>query len=189
MMEEKIYFKVIELFSEKGPRFTIEELARALGTSKRTIYENFKDKEALLDKTIDYFFKDIIEEGKEILIDTTLSKNEKIIKSFKSKPDIESIGSVVRHLNELDRYFPLLYKKTEVCLDKVWDGVIDFICESEENIEVSKTKKVILKLVLNEAMKKLMDYEFLVKNRINYEDGMDMLVDLMINGVLKDKSI
>ena len=27
-MDEKIYFKVIELFSEKGPRFTIEELAR-----------------------------------------------------------------------------------------------------------------------------------------------------------------
>ena len=43
IMDEKIYFKVIELFSEKGPRFTIEELARALGTSKRTIYENFKN--------------------------------------------------------------------------------------------------------------------------------------------------
>jgi hypothetical protein len=36
-------------------------------------------------------------------------------------------------------------------------------------------------------MKKLMDYEFLVKNKISYEDGMDMLVELMINGVLKDK--
>ena len=186
-MDEKIYFKVIELFSEKGPRFTIEELARALGTSKRTIYENFKDKEALLDKTIDFFFKDIIEEGEEILNDKTLSKNEKIIKSFNSKPDIESIGSVVRHINELDRYFHLLFKKTEACLDKVWDGVIEFICESEEIKELSNAKRVILKLVLNESMKKLMDYEFLVKNKISYEDGMDMLVELMINGVLKGK--
>ena len=186
-MEEKIFFKVTELFSEKGPRFTIEELARALGTSKRTIYERFKDKEELLEKTIDFFFKDIIEEGEEILKDTKLSKNERIIKSFKAKPDIESIGSVVRHLNELNRYFPSLYKKTELYLNKVWDGVIDFICESEENKEVSQTKKAILKLVLNESLKKLMDYEFLVKNKINYEDGMDMLVELMINGVLKDK--
>ena len=81
-MEEKIFYKVTELFSEKGPRFTIEELARALGTSKRTIYERFKDKEELLEKTIDFFFKDIIEEGEEILNDKTLSKDERIIKSF-----------------------------------------------------------------------------------------------------------
>ena len=186
-MEEKIFYKVTELFSEKGPRFTIEELARSLGTSKRTIYERFKDKEDLLEKTIDFFFKDIISEGEEILNDKTLSKDERIIKSFKSKPNIESIGSVIGHLNELDRYFPLLYKKTELYLDKVWEGVIDFICESEENKEISKTKKAILKLVLNESLKKLMDYEFLVKSKINYEDGMNMLMELMINGVLKHK--
>jgi AcrR family transcriptional regulator len=56
MVKQRIIEEASELFEQMGVRSTtMDDIARHLGISKRTIYENFKDKEALLIECIDAF--------------------------------------------------------------------------------------------------------------------------------------
>jgi AcrR family transcriptional regulator len=56
MVKQRIIEEASELFGRSGVKsITMDDLARNLGISKRTIYENFKDKESLLISCIDAF--------------------------------------------------------------------------------------------------------------------------------------
>jgi AcrR family transcriptional regulator len=56
MVKQRIIEEASELFGRSGVKsITMDDLAQHLGISKRTIYENFKDKEALLVSCIDAF--------------------------------------------------------------------------------------------------------------------------------------
>ena len=56
MVKQRIIEEASELFGRSGVKsITMDDLARHLGISKRTIYENFENKEALLIACIDVF--------------------------------------------------------------------------------------------------------------------------------------
>jgi AcrR family transcriptional regulator len=56
MVKQRIIEEASELFGRSGLKsITMDDLARHLGISKRTIYENFKDKESLLIACIEVF--------------------------------------------------------------------------------------------------------------------------------------
>ena len=56
MVKQRIIDEALELFGRSGVKsITMDDLARHLGISKRTIYENFKNKEELLTACIDSF--------------------------------------------------------------------------------------------------------------------------------------
>ena len=47
-------------FDKKGIKFTMDDLAHALGMSKKTIYTVFEDKRSIMTQTIDRFFDDVL---------------------------------------------------------------------------------------------------------------------------------
>ena len=53
-LEIKIVNATINIFKEKGVKFTMDDLANNLGVSKRTLYENIDSKETLLN-LIEFF--------------------------------------------------------------------------------------------------------------------------------------
>ena len=68
-LEIKIVNATINIFKEKGVKFTMDDLANNLGVSKRTLYENIDSKETLLNLLVDDIFDSITQKGKEILND------------------------------------------------------------------------------------------------------------------------
>jgi AcrR family transcriptional regulator len=64
-MEKNLYIKTLKLIGNKGIRFTTEDLAKELGTSKRTIYAYFASKHELIEKTIDFVFSEIVASDNE----------------------------------------------------------------------------------------------------------------------------
>ncbi len=54
-----------DLFQEKGPKFTMDELASALKMSKKTFYVYFTDNEDLFNHAVDHIF-DTITDAKSI---------------------------------------------------------------------------------------------------------------------------
>ena len=53
-VREEILDATIVLFNQKGLKFTMDDLARELHRSKKTIYVIFPDKKKLLDEMVDY---------------------------------------------------------------------------------------------------------------------------------------
>ena len=58
-LEEEILKGSIEVFKEKGIKFTMDDLSRNLGMSKRTLYEIVRSKELLLLNAVDDVFDSI----------------------------------------------------------------------------------------------------------------------------------
>lgn len=79
-IQERIITEAGKLFAKYGIRsITMDALAEDMGISKRTIYENFKDKDALLLEVITYFKKRQLKEANEII----MSSENVIIALFK----------------------------------------------------------------------------------------------------------
>ncbi|MDD6577890.1 MAG: TetR/AcrR family transcriptional regulator, partial [Lachnospiraceae bacterium] len=68
----------IRVFRKKGIGFTMNDLSKELGMSKKTIYTVFRDKESLLYTMVDYFFDSVKKDENEILQKADLSTEEKL---------------------------------------------------------------------------------------------------------------
>jgi len=74
--KEKIFDVSIDLFSQKGfDAVSVREIARAVGIRESSIYNHYKNKEAILDAIIDYFMSELTlsnppEEEMEKLMET-----------------------------------------------------------------------------------------------------------------------
>lgn len=107
-----IYNAVIKLFGKKGIKFTMDDLAKELRMSKKTLYVYFKDKETLLLSTVDYIFDGIKEEEYKVSEDTSLSTVEKLEKIMGVMPDSYKDINFAGLYMLKDKY-PKIYKKSE----------------------------------------------------------------------------
>ena len=68
---------VFELFDRKGTKFTLDELAKSMRISKRTIYSEYSSKEDLLEAVVRSVFESIRRREAEILANPELNILEK----------------------------------------------------------------------------------------------------------------
>jgi AcrR family transcriptional regulator len=67
-IRERILTEAFSLFTKFGIRsVTMDQIASSLGISKRTLYENFNDKNTLLSEGIEYFRKKMYNEANDLL--------------------------------------------------------------------------------------------------------------------------
>ena len=77
-LEIKIINSTIDIFREKGVKFTMDDIANKLGVSKRTLYENINSKEVLLSLLVDEVFNSIKQQGQEIIEDNSIDDLDKL---------------------------------------------------------------------------------------------------------------
>ena len=77
-LKEMILVGTMEVFNKKGIKFTMDDIAKSLTISKKTIYTVFTDKESLFLSMVDYLFDGIKKSEEEVLMDHNLNTLEKI---------------------------------------------------------------------------------------------------------------
>ena len=77
-MREKIIDTAIEEFTRNGLKFTMNDVAKALGISKKTIYTVFESKQDVLMAIADRYARDFTDMRQEIEADTELDTMEKL---------------------------------------------------------------------------------------------------------------
>lgn len=105
MYRQRIIEEAARLFITQGVRLvTMDDIAKRLGISKRTIYEHFKDKRELIVSVLEYLHLQKVDENEKIF---TQSNNvlEALLELLK-----QSRGSVqrqtMRMMIEVKRYYP-----------------------------------------------------------------------------------
>jgi AcrR family transcriptional regulator len=184
-MEKNIYLKTLKLLASKGLRFTTEDLAKELATSKRTIYSYFSTKDEIIEKTIDFLFGELISSDNEILENSELTLEEKIKLYFQNIPYAYDLGAIIRHMDDLQKYYPDLWEKVNHYLNTGWDSVIQLVEQGITNGEVQQIDTTILRLMLNQTLKKLLDYEFIAKNQLSIDSGLNAISDIILYGLIK----
>ncbi len=101
-------FKLI--VSKSCKLITMDEIANNLGISKRTLYENFKDKSTLIEECLNANFEQANEKVMEIMESSENSLISFMLMTQMGHQSIANIG--YENINDIKKYYPQLYTNT-----------------------------------------------------------------------------
>ena len=84
-IREKIIKEALREINCRGSDFHMDDLARNLRISKRTLYEHFASKQAIIEESLLSMMGKIQEEHRKLLADPDMTTEEKIISFFKGR--------------------------------------------------------------------------------------------------------
>ncbi len=180
---ERIFYGGLEEFKENGFKFTMDSLAKRIGISKRTLYEQVSSKETLLEVVIDKTFEDIKNQQKEILHDRSMNILEQLEHLLRIVP-VYSTYLDFRRVEEMKNYYPRLYQKVQDRLESDWEATTMLISQAMEWGILRKTNVVILKVLLTGIFESLLRGDVLIQNQITYEEAMKECMDIIFQGIL-----
>lgn len=181
-LKEKIIEATIDEFNDKSLKFTMDDLARRLEMSKKTIYTIFPDKETLFFETVEYCFAAIKVSEQEILDDDALDIVEKI------KRILIVLPNRYKHIDWRQVYvvkekYPRIYKKIEQRIETGWDTTIALL---EEGIKLGRIKQIsipVLKLIVEGAIQSFLGSTDLIECGIAYDEALDKMMDILMEGI------
>lgn len=181
-LKERIIEATIAEFNDKGLKFTMNDVAKRLEISKKTIYTVFDDKENLILETIDYGFAKIKESEQQIVEDDSLDIVEKIEKIMVVLPD--SYKKIdFRQIYAMQDKYPRLYKKIENRIESGWEATIELI---EQGIAMKKIKPIVvpvLKSMVESSIEHFISSTILIQNNISYEQALEEMIQIIIDGI------
>ncbi len=179
-IQEKILNAAIEEFTERGLKFTMNDVAKNLGMSKKTIY---KSKEEMLLALADYCFQDIKKSEQAILQDESMDVLTKIEKIMVVLPEkYQNIG--LSNLYQLKEKYPHVYQRTAKYLETDWDATISLLEQGMQEKKIRKISIPVLKTMLESTIQQFFASDVLIRNGISYEDALQEMIRILICGIL-----
>jgi AcrR family transcriptional regulator len=181
-MKEKILDATIKVFNEKGLKFTMDDIAKELSMSKKTIYTVFRDKESLFLDMVDYCFDRIRESKEAVLADERLSTTEKIRKILGVMPD--SYAEIdFRQLYSLKDKYPNIYRRVEERLESGWEDTIALLNQGIEEKAIRPVNVWLVKMMLEASIEQFFSRDILIRNQITYMQALEEVVSVIVDGI------
>lgn len=181
-LRETILEGTLEVFNRKGIKFTMDDIAKTLNISKKTIYTVFEDKNALFMDMVDYLFDFIKESEAQVLADDTLDTLEKIRKILGVMP--ESYKNVdFRQLYMLKDKYPAIYQKVEERLETGWESTISLLEQGIEEGVIRQVSIPLVKMMLEASLEQFFRRDILIRNDIGYVEALEMVVNILVDGI------
>lgn len=181
-LREQILNATIEVFNEKGLKFTMDDIASKLSISKKTIYTVFRDKETLFIEMVDFCFDSIKYSEQAILNDADMDIVDKIRNILGVLPDgYKDID--FRQLYLLKTKYPIIYRRVEERLESGWETTIALL---EQGIQEGKIRRIcipVFKTMLEATIEQFFQRDILIKNEVSYKDALNELVTILVDGI------
>lgn len=110
IMDKTFLEKVAELFIENGAKtLTMDDIAKEFGMSKKTLYQKYSNKEALLEDVLEYKLTEVIEKLSELdyqienAVERMYCRDEQIEKAARSNNSLL--------FRQLLKYYPAIFNK------------------------------------------------------------------------------
>lgn len=181
-MKERITNEAIFLIQQKGLSFTISDLAKSLGTSKRTIYQHFSSKDDIIDSIIENLILQIKNKEEEILHDKSLNLLKKITQILICVPE-EFNTMDIRLLVDLKRLHYNQWVKIDEFLKQEWDLVIKLM---EEGIKTGVIREINLQLFVElylGAINQIYQPNFSLNTKLTMSEILKSVIDILLNGI------
>lgn len=180
---EEILEGTIQVFNQKGLKFTMDDIAKHMQISKKTIYTVFQDKEDLFLNMVDYLFDTIKESELKVLQDESLPATLDKIKAILGVMP-ESYQEVdFRQLYILKDKYPKIYDKVERRLETGWETTISLLEQGIEEGVIRPIKIPIFKMMMEAALEQFFQRDILIRNQISYQQALQEVVDILVDGI------
>ena len=170
-------------FDKKGIKFTMDDLAHALGMSKKTIYTVFEDKRSIMTQTIDRFFDDALLEEELILNDESMSIPEQLTAIIGRVPDRYTQNDLT-YVYVLKQKYPSVYRHWKICRENYWEGVALLLQRGIAEGSIRPVSLPILKTMFQATVEQFFQKDVLIKNHIQYRDALAQVADILVNGII-----
>ena len=180
----KILDAAAELFNSKGIKFTMDDLASALGMSKKTIYTVFPDKRSLMIDTIDRFFNMAMEDEEDVLADTAEDTVEKLKHILGGIPKHYEIYDL-RKLYVLKEKYPQVYKHWKKRREEYWGPASRLL---EQGIREGKIRPIsgpVFRTMYQATLEQFFQKDILVKNDISYKEAVAEVASILVDGIVR----
>ena len=164
----------------------MDDLAKEIGMSKKTIYVIFRDKEAVLIHMVDYVFDAIQAEEEAFLNDPSLSTVEKFRRVLGAMPENYSGFDFTKIYVMKDR-FPKAYARMNSRLETGWELTFQVLNQGIEEGVFRRVNLTVFKLVYSAAVERFLNSPELDRDGIGYMDALNELVEMMIDGIRASK--
>lgn len=181
-MKQKIVEAALEVYREKGAKFTMDDLANKLGMSKKTIYTIIPDKRTLFTDMVNYTFDAIKRSEEEIMKEPDLSTVDRLRKILGVMPD-QVAGLDFTQLYSMRSKYPEAYTLIADRIESGWDYTIALLNQGVEEGVFRPVNITIFQMVYESSLERFLNGSELEDNKINYMDALHHLVNLLIDGI------
>ena len=182
-LKVRILDEAAKLFDTKGIRFTMDDLARSLGMSKKTIYTVYRTKRSIMIETIDRFFDDALAEEKEIIADDSISTVEKLLKVLGRVPE-RYVQTDLSQLSVLKQKYPSVYRHWKKCRESYWFGAEALLKQGIEEGSIRPVSLPVFRTMFQSTVEQFFQRDVLVKNKISYQDALAEVASILVNGII-----
>ncbi len=180
--EEKIILAAIDEFSRQGLKFTMDDIAKRMGISKKTLYSVFDSKEEMFIAIADYCFSDIKREKQEIMLDPELDIVDKIKRILVALPErYKNIG--LRAVYQLKDREPKVYERVEEHLRTDWDATITLLNSGMAQGKIKNISIPVFRRMIESTIADFFSNDSLVEAGLTYEQGLEQLIDIVMDGI------
>lgn len=179
-MKNRIINAAKEAAAAQGLRYTMNDLARNLGISKRTLYEHFQSKEELIGVIVDDIIAEMEKQKLLIVNDIGLGLKEKIFGILSVQP---AEWDFDRAAEDLKRLYPKEWQKFDSLIEKEWDIIGVLLKQGVESGIFRSIQIPIAQKIMKSAVDGLVDYRFLRQNQTTLREALASMVDMLVNGI------
>lgn len=182
ILKTQILEGTLDVFNKKGIKFTMDDVAKELQISKKTIYTIFDDKESMFLSMVDFLFDGIKESEAKVLQDDSLSTVEKIKCIMGVMPD--SYRNVdFRQLYMLKSKYPAIYERVEERLETGWEDTISLLELGMQEGVIRPVNIAIVKMMMEAALEQFFQRDILVQNELSYVEALESVVAIIVDGI------
>lgn len=181
-LQEKILEGALNVFNQKGLKFTMDDIASELAISKKTIYTVFRDKESMLYAMVDYCFDHIKQSEAEVLANDSLTTVRKIRSILCVMPDgYRDVD--FRQLYVLKDKYPGIYRQVEQRLENGWESTIALIEQGMKEGVVRNINIHVVKTMFEATLEQFFQRDVLINAKISYNEALQEVVDILMDGI------
>ena len=181
-VRSKILTGSLKVLKEKGARFTMDDLARCLSMSEKTIYKVFPDKEAILTDLVDNVFDQVAKDQKIILDDRDLSVVDKLRGILCVLP-VEARGINFAELFRFREKYPRPYQRMESRIESNWEPTFELIQRGIEERQLRPVNPSVIKVIYESTIERLLYGDRAAEMELDYNEALEEVASLIIDGI------
>ena len=166
-MREKIIDATVEEFKQNGLKFTMNDLAKRLGISKKTIYTVFESKQAVLVAVADRYAADLYSMQEELEADVSLNVVQKLEKLLCALPE----------------KYPKPYRHLMRSVNNGWEQAEQYLRKGMEEGLIREVSIPIVMAMVKGTVIRFMESDVLYQNELTYEQAKKEMVEILMKGI------
>lgn len=175
--DKKIVDVTLEQFIEKGSKFRMEDVASAMKISKRTIYEEYGNKENLIDLVVEAIFEGIENQLKKIVSNDDYNTLEKLIHMTCAFPDVKDVD--YHKAMMIKDSFPKPYEKFINYIGNNWNMSKKLFEQCIQEGLIRNADHDLFKVVILGVTKQVLDMDI-----ENQEELLEQCVRMVFDGLV-----